>query len=102
MINSLFDALFDMYREQDTVAYVQSREEEYPELCSSFCNYLAKLCDGTVVPRGSLAELSARCKNSKIYAKLTTPVIYAQAVIDFISGMTDKFAVRVYNELLSY
>lgn len=102
VINSLFDALFDMYREGDTIAYVQSRAEEYPELCSSFCNHLAKLCDGSVVPRGSLAELSARCKNAKIYGKLTTPVIYAQAVIDFISGMTDKFAVRVYNELLSY
>ena len=28
--------------------------------------------------------------------------IYIQAVLDFIAGMTDRFAVKVFNELLTY
>jgi len=27
---------------------------------------------------------------------------YLQAIIDFISGMTDSFAVKVFNELTSF
>lgn len=103
VINSLFNALFDMYRGEDTLAFVISRGVDYPELCSSFSSHLAKLCDSAAVPRDSaLCELSSRCKNKKIYGRLQSPVVYAQAVIDFISGMTDKFAVKVYGELLSY
>ncbi len=101
-INSIFGALFDMYRGEDTLFRVSESRADYPELCSSFALHLAKHCDGSVVPRGELGELSARCLNNKIYARLSSPVVYAQAVIDFISGMTDKFAVKVYDELLSY
>ena len=27
---------------------------------------------------------------------------YIQAILDFISGMTDRFAIKVFNELLNY
>ena len=43
-----------------------------------------------------------RYKNYKIYGCLETKEIYVQAIIDFISGMTDRYAVEVYNELLKY
>ena len=43
-----------------------------------------------------------RAKNNKIYGNLETEEIYAQAIVDFISGMTDRYAVTVFNELLHY
>ena len=43
-----------------------------------------------------------RYKNKKIYGKLETKKIYAQAIIDYISGMTDRYAIEIFNELLRY
>ncbi|MFQ9414151.1 MAG: hypothetical protein ACLR1Q_08255 [Ruminococcus sp.] len=37
-----------------------------------------------------------------MYGNLETEEIYAQAIVDFISGMTDRYAVTVFNELLHY
>ena len=33
---------------------------------------------------------------------LESKEIYVQAIIDFIAGMTDRFAVKLFNELISY
>ena len=41
-------------------------------------------------------------QNKKIYGKLETREIYAQAIIDYISGMTDRYAIEIFNELLRY
>ena len=41
-------------------------------------------------------------KIKKIYGKLENEKVYARAVLDFISGMTDRFAIQVFNELLNY
>ena len=38
----------------------------------------------------------------KIYKKLETRELYIQAIIDYISGMTDRFAIVLFNELLQY
>ena len=40
-------------------------------------------------------------KNKKIYSRLETKELYYRAVIDFIAGMTDNYAVSSFNELLS-
>ncbi|MBQ7010047.1 MAG: hypothetical protein IJN05_12670 [Ruminococcus sp.] len=37
-----------------------------------------------------------------MYSKLETKQVYAQAIIDFIAGMTDRFAVKLFSELISY
>ena len=63
---------------------------------------LVKYCDIDVVPNGELSEEAMRCENEKIYGKLDSHQIYAQAIIDFISGMTDRFAVKSFNELITY
>ena len=41
-------------------------------------------------------------KNKKIYGNIETKEIYAQAIIDYISGMTDRYAEEIFNELLKY
>ena len=45
--------------------------------------------------------VSANTANKKIYGKLETKEKYYRAIIDFISGMTDNYAVGSFNELLS-
>ena len=43
-----------------------------------------------------------RTDNDKIYGELADSDIYVQSIIDFISGMTDPFAISLFEELISY
>ena len=68
-----------------------------------FSEWLVQFCDKNIITNErQLSEKCLRCQNEKIYNQLDTEIIYAQAIIDFISGMTDRFAIKVFNELLAY
>ena len=54
------------------------------------------------MPNGELKTLALSCENQKIYQELEIREIYVQAIIDYISGMTDRFAITLFNELLEY
>lgn len=41
-------------------------------------------------------------ENKKIYGKLEEENIYAEAIVDYIAGMTDKYAIAVFNELITF
>lgn len=102
VLGSLFNVLMSLYVPEYAVNNVVGAQKRYPLLCSSFSGWLAKLCSPEILPEGQLKELSARCKNVKVYADLSDERTYAQAAIDFLAGMTDKFAVKVYGELLTF
>ena len=102
VMGSLFNVLMLLYAPEYAVNNVVGAQKRYPLLCSSFSGWLAKLCSPEILPEGQLKELSARCKNVKVYADLSDKRTYAQAAIDFLAGMTDKFAVKVYGELLTF
>ena len=69
---------------------------------NSFEKWLVGYCDLEIVNNSELKAIALNCKNKKIYGKLSDEKIYTQAVLDFIAGMTDRFAVKVFNELLTY
>jgi dGTPase len=69
---------------------------------TSFERWLSRYCETDTVPEGELLERALSCENEKIYGRLETKEIYLQAVIDYISGMTDRFAVETFNELLEF
>ena len=102
VLTSLSDVLLGLYTPGYAVDNVIKAQKDYPLLCSSFASFVAKLCSGEALRDDALLALSQRCRNKKIYGRLNSDKLYAQAVMDFISGMTDKFAVRVYGELLTY
>lgn len=102
VLNGLFGVLMDMFAPGYAVANVLNGQKYYPLLCSSFSGWLARLCPPEYLPQGQLKELSVRCVNAKVYENLDDERVFAQAIIDFLSGMTDKFAVKVHGELLSY
>ena len=47
-------------------------------------------------------RLKEEYKNRRIYGLFETELIYAQAIIDYISGMTDRYAIEIFNELIRY
>lgn len=102
IINQLFNALLSTYDGKHSWDNLKKQEEHYPSLMSSFKKWLSKYCDSDIVPDGDLKKISLEAENCKIYRKLENKEIYVQAIIDFISGMTDQFAIKAFNELITY
>ncbi len=102
VITQIFDSLLSMYDDKHTWNNLDENRRFTPQLVKSFEKWLARYCDSTIVPKGDLKEISLKCENLKIYGQLETKEIYVQAIIDFISGMTDRFAIALFNEFLQY
>lgn len=93
VIRSIYDTLIESYDGDNTINKLKEKVNVYPTLIHDFCKYLKTYFS---------LEKDVRYKNKKIYGKLETREIYAQATIDYISGMTDRYAIEIFNELLRY
>ena len=102
VIRQIFNALMKTYAGKESWREIDERKKYYPVLMDTFGKWLAQYCEISIVPQGDLRAVAANCENRKIYGGLADKKIYASAVIDFISGMTDRFAIKVFNELLTY
>lgn len=102
VITQIFDALVALYDGKYTWNSLDANRQFTPQLINSFEFWLAKYCDKDIVPTGNLKDVALKCENEKIYNQLETKEIYIQAIIDYISGMTDRFAIAVFNDLLQY
>lgn len=101
VLNQMFDTLRSMYDGKHTWNSLASYRHFAPTLITSFESWLAKYCDSDIVPE-QLKESVLNCENEKIYGQLQEESLYLQAVIDFIAGMTDRFAINLFNELLQF
>ncbi|MCR4645322.1 MAG: HD domain-containing protein [Oscillospiraceae bacterium] len=102
VLTQLFETLYATYEGKHSFDSLRAIRSYYPMLVSSFEKWLSRYCDAGIIPNGDLQNEAFQCENVKIYGKLETKEIYAQAIIDFIAGMTDRFAVQLFNEQISY
>jgi len=102
VLTQIFNTLLSFYDGKYTWTLLAKNRHFTPTLIDSFEKWLARYCSETVIPDGELKTLSLQCENEKIYQELQTKEIYIQAIIDYISGMTDRFAIALFNELLEY
>ena len=102
VITQIFETLVSMYDGKHTWTMLDENRIYTPQLITSFELWLSRYCEQEIVPHGKLKDLALKCENTKIYGKLETKETYIQAIIDFISGMTDRFAIVLFNELLQY
>lgn len=63
---------------------------------------MARYCNIDIVPEVLQKDVALKCDNKKIYNNLETKSIYYQAIIDYLTGMTDRYAIKIFNELLAY
>lgn len=100
VINEIFNALLSCYAGTDTLEKLHDNNSEYSnfKFVKDFAKWLAQY---TVVSPSSWAgNIAAACLNKKIYGDLSDEKKYIQAIIDFIAGMTDIYAVNAFTELL--
>lgn len=97
ILESIFNVLYKMYKGCDTVEFINDHYSKiYPELCSTFVAKLEKFSD-----LGSIRERNPMYKNRVIY-KLDKKADYILAIIDYLSSMTDYFAIKIFNELTTF
>lgn len=102
VITQLFNVLLDAYDGEDTVDELRRQTAYYPELMGEFADWIVKFCDVDESIFDMSEAKAAKCKNRKIYGRLETKEIYIGAILDYISGMSDNYAIRVFNELITY
>lgn len=102
VISQIFSALLVLYDGKHTWDALEKNRRFTPMLVDSFEKWLARYCSPGIVPGGVLKGIALECENEKIYQELQEEKLYIQAIIDYISGMTDRFAISLFNELLEY
>ena len=92
IIRSLYSTLMKFYAKGATPEVLKKNIETYPVLAATFHEWLLKY--GVPNERDSVQN---RYENRILY-DLNNEKDYLRAVVDFISGMTDLFAIRVFTE----
>ena len=101
IIRSIFNTLIKEYNGEKTTQKLLKLKKVYPTLINDFLHHINQY--SSLIPdNADISEQICEYKNKKIYGNLETKEIYVQAILDFISGMTDRYAIAVFNELLRY
>ncbi len=103
VITQIFKFLYSKFDGEHSWLSLENSKETCPLLVGSFQKWLAKYCLIEVIPpKSDLRDISLKCENTKVYGNISDKKTYIQAIIDYISGMTDSFAIKAFNELLRY
>ena len=94
VINEIYNLLKSSYDGLNTLDNIRKLSKAYPKLCESFISFIYNYYD--FGNRDSL-----KLKN-KILFSLDNAKDYYQAIIYYISGMTDNFAIEIYNEIIHF
>ena len=100
ILQQIFKLLFSYYQGEDTIYYLDSIKFDNKSFVKGFAEWLVQYCDMEYKNVPWAKEISDKCKNKKIYGSLTEKKQYIRAVIDFIAGMTDVYAMKAFNEML--
>ena len=94
IINELFYALRNEFNGKNTVKNLKKMKRYYPVLASEFASWLSNYA----VTEDRDEKLYA----NKIVYNLENLEDYNRAIVDYMSGMTDIYIVKIYNELINY
>ncbi len=89
IINRVFNFLISYYDGANTLKKLQLDEKYFDFAITDFADFVSKRTD------------FAKNSLQKPYGDLGTKELYIQAVIDYISGMTDGYILKIYNELVT-
>lgn len=89
LLEEIFRTLYNKYDGENTINELKQKKNMYPMLIEGFITWLEKYIK---IDNGI---------NKKIF-DLTNKKDYARAIIYYMSGMTDKYAIDMYNEIISF
>ena len=95
VLRAIYTFLSEYYSGFNTISKLSKDAIYYRTMITTFINWLIKYSNIDTKQR-----MVRKYKNKMIY-NMENEMDYKQAIIDFISSMTDKFAISVYEELIS-
>lgn len=103
ILTSIFSLLESYYSGDDTLTKLSRHQTVFPLLVTSFRNWLIRYSDLRS------HKLASKYSDIKI-EKLKNNIVYSinsfenfiHLIIDYISGMTDNFAIKVFQEITSF
>ena len=97
IIETISSTLLNYYDGVNSIYKIKCDETFYPLLCSTFSDWLLKYSNAMEEKQRE----NRKFKNKIIY-DINSKKDYETAVIDFISGMTDSFAIKMFNEIITF
>ena len=95
VLSKVFDFYMSMYDGAKTLLRLDNSNRDYPKLTKYFKDWLAIYSE--------LGEKQGDSyDNYLIYGDLSNRDDYVWAIADFISGMTDSFAISLFKELITF
>ena len=94
IINEFYEILKSAYEGSNTLNNLQKIKQFYPTLISNFISWIS--CYWNLTDR-----TNTNLKN-KVLFNMDNPQDYYKAIIYFISGMTDNFAIDTFMESISF
>lgn len=94
LMNELFYVLKQEYNGINTIKNLKKMKRYYPVLSNEFSNWLKDYIKSEDRDEDVFAN--------KIIYDLHKPEDYYRAIMDYISGMTDNFIVKIYKEIISF
>lgn len=92
VINQIYDILKECFEGENTIKNLQEQAKYYPMLSEKFSNWLKDYCN-----LGNREKLK-----NKIVFDINNEKEYCLAIIYYIAGMTDKYAIDLYNEIIHF
>ncbi len=77
----------------------------YPKLCTTFEDWLVKYTNYrpfSIEKHDFVNRKAIMRYNTQVVFDVTDPVSFEKCVIEYISGMTDLFAIEVYEEIITF
>lgn len=102
IVRSIFDFLIDKYAGERTIEKLSKIQASYPSSIEDFIQYLFQYSTTMPKHKRQKGKYIDKYENKKIYSGLSEEKIYAEAIVDYIAGMTDKYAIAVFNELITF
>lgn len=99
VLSWIFRNLAVLYDYDKTIDNIKTMP--YKILKESFLDWIYTYTDLNYIPKEEQPHYE-RYNNDKIYGRLENRDIYIQAVIDYISGMTDNYAIKVFKEFITF
>ena len=91
IISQIYEVLSECYKGESTVNELERLEKTYPKTVEGFKSWLLRY-----------TSLKGDTYKNKIIFDIDKEYDYKKAIITYISGMTDNFAIETYNEIISF
>lgn len=103
VLTELFDALIPYHQGENTLFYLtdSAARGRAPRLLHEFAAYLAPYVTCKMPTALAMRYPAELYQNDKVYGTLADKKDYLRALRDYIAGMTDTFAIKMYESLLS-